>query len=460
MSEFKYLDQLKQQTNTLPATPSGQGNYAFSKTSPMPNDSVEISTKDDKCGTSCMLNVAGMLAVAAAAVGGITHGGIKIYENYFQKLASGIKKGEINDALFSFIKRVDPKGKIFSNRQDILVINENLTDENFLILKRLSKMKEARSYWFIGSESRLKNRFTAQEMTKLLKSTNEHNIGYLTQLAEIKTVEYGLEKFLDTGQIIKVLEKINVENEEVASQLIRKTEAKTVTELANCLAGINKDNLDIYKLVLSTRINAGVTELSYSEISSMAKLIEDTKKPRIVEFLLNQKHKDGTGTYRHEVEDLSRYVRDLKEEDIEVYKKVYNIKALDGISDDNMLLILKNANDENYTIIESLMQKEYGDEGSKSMLFKDYKSIGNILSLTNKENIPIVSRMIELCNSRYIFPHDYSGCYNADEYFVSALQKLNSNPQKLANIKGMLAMETAEGGKPLKFDDLIKAIEK
>ena len=462
MSEIKYLDQLKHTPNTAPVRPSGQNSQVPYKTAPIPNDSVEISSKTNKCDTSCLLRVAGMLALTAAAVGGITHGGIKLYENNFKKLASGVKKGEINDALFNFIHRIDPKGKIFRNKQDIIKINENLTDENFLILKRLSKMKNPRMRMYTRDGVEYMNRFSAEEMTQLLKSTNEHNIKYLTELAEINVDKYGNSNrnFLGTKEIVKVLEKINGENEEIASQLIRKANTDSIPELVKCLEGVNKDNLDIYKLVMSTRMNAGTTELSYEEISSLAKTIQERKNPKIMEFFLNQKHKDGTGTYRHKIEDLPEYVTDLKDENIEIYKKLYEMKVLEKTSDKNMQYILKNTNSENIDIIESLLTKEHSIGTSNYTVFSSYEAIGNILALTNKKNKPIVSKMIELCDSSLMMSYtNYSDERKVEEFIVLALKELNSNPKKMAELKEMVAKGVTKDGKPLQFKDMVKVVD-
>ena len=57
------------------------------KTAPTPNDSVELSTKKEK-NPQGFAKVAMFLAAAAAIVGGGTYGGVKIYDKYFQKLAS------------------------------------------------------------------------------------------------------------------------------------------------------------------------------------------------------------------------------------------------------------------------------------------------------------------------------------------------------------------------------------
>lgn len=69
------------------------------KTAPMANDTVEISSKkqDKKTGFG---KVAAMLAALTVVIAGGTFGGVKLYDKYFQKLASGIRKGEIDEALF------------------------------------------------------------------------------------------------------------------------------------------------------------------------------------------------------------------------------------------------------------------------------------------------------------------------------------------------------------------------
>ena len=53
---------------------------------------------------------------AGAATGGII-GGKVVYKKYFDKLACGVKRGEINEALYNFIKNNDPKGSLFNNKK-------------------------------------------------------------------------------------------------------------------------------------------------------------------------------------------------------------------------------------------------------------------------------------------------------------------------------------------------------
>uniref|UniRef100_UPI004029A38D hypothetical protein n=1 Tax=Candidatus Scatousia sp. TaxID=3085663 RepID=UPI004029A38D len=149
------------------------------KTAPLPNDSVELSSKKEK-SSSDFGKIAAMLGMISLAVAGATFGGIKVFDNYFQKLHCGIKKGEINDALFNFIRKNDISGRRFNDKEKILKINENLTDENFLILKQLTKMQDENSKrWGLAEK-----RFSLDEITELLTGTNEFNIKYLEQLAK------------------------------------------------------------------------------------------------------------------------------------------------------------------------------------------------------------------------------------------------------------------------------------
>lgn len=145
---------------------------------------MELSTKkEDKNGLSAFAKVAAMLGVISVAVAGGTYGGVKVYDKFFQRLSCGIKKGEINDALFNFIKKIDPKGNVFNNKAEIVKINENLTDENFVILKQLSKMKNERVI-YLGPDDYFCPRFELSDITELLTNTNEYNIKYLEQLAK------------------------------------------------------------------------------------------------------------------------------------------------------------------------------------------------------------------------------------------------------------------------------------
>ncbi|MCM1073898.1 MAG: hypothetical protein NC334_08840, partial [Bacteroides sp.] len=77
-------------------------------------DKIEISNKKQEEPKS-FLSVLGALALTAGIATGGIYGGKEIYKKYFQKLACGIKKGEINDALYNFIKNNDRKGTLFNN---------------------------------------------------------------------------------------------------------------------------------------------------------------------------------------------------------------------------------------------------------------------------------------------------------------------------------------------------------
>ena len=115
MEGFTDVAKIQIKQTALPKQ-DGLKNSAPVKTEPVPNDSVELSTKkEDKNGLSAFAKVAAMLGVISVAVAGGTYGGVKVYDKFFQRLSCGIKKGEINDALFNFIKKIDPKGNVFNN---------------------------------------------------------------------------------------------------------------------------------------------------------------------------------------------------------------------------------------------------------------------------------------------------------------------------------------------------------
>ncbi len=400
------------------------------KTAPTPNDSVELSTKKEK-NPQGFAKVAMFLAAAAAIVGGGTYGGVKIYDKYFQKLASGIKKGEINDALFNFIKKLDPKGKLFNNKEKIIKINEKLTDENFLILKQLSKMKDD-TYFRAGIN---KGRFTLEEIAELLSSTNEMNIKYLDKLAKIsdKTM-FGNAKGLSADEILKIIKEIKPQNEKIAGQLIEKAGADDANSLLKCIQGVTKENSDLYSLVLTTRKKGGSTELTFEEISKIVKTLEETNNPKCAELFLNLQKKDGTGLYRYNTDAVCNYLKTAKEENLEAYKQLHNLKSAESIEDIKPLL--ESVNNENISVLEPLLTKDYQCLNEKYVIFDDWDCIKDILKETNEKNKDIVQRIIDICDDNYVW--NAAKMKKTQNLAVDLIREINESPAKLEKVTEIL----------------------
>lgn len=401
------------------------------KTAPMPNDSVELSTKG-KSAEKNFLNVAAFLAAAAAVVGGGTYGGVKIYNKYFQKLASGIKRGEINDALFDFIKRVDPKGKLFNNKKEIVDINNKFTDDNFLILKKLSKMKSDNPYLII-SKHRTNNRFNLTEISELLQNTTEQNIKFLQQLAEKSSDLYGQKRFMKSDEIIKVLKEINTENTNIADKLINRSNLREIGKndietLINVLKSINKKNNDYYSLLLSTRQKGGMTELNLNEIQNLAQKLTETKNPKVAEVLLNGAKK-GTGTYRFSTESIVQNLGEFKEENSELYKKLMDLDI--NPNEEDLLQLCKHATQDNVELIEPMLNKTYmptwDSEHKSHLLFDNYDEILAVLNNTNATNKDITRKLVDICDNSWVH---YASKYESDTKILpNFINQLNTETQ-------------------------------
>lgn len=360
------------------------------KTAPIPNDTVEISAKKQDSQSS-FGKVAAMLGILAVVAGGGTLGGVKIFDRYFNKLASGIKKGEIHDALFQFIKNNDPKGWMFNDREKILQINEKLTDENLLILKRLTKMQDENSKrWGWMSE-----RFTLDDMTELMTGANEFNIKYLEQLAKKSETKYDYTRTYKTNDILDILKNITPDNDKVAAQLIDIADITNPKELVTCLSKIKKENVDIYQLLLSTRKKGSNTELSIEDVQKVADVLKDTKNPKCAEFFLNQEKNDGSGLFRYNMEDIEKLLKAANEEKVETYKKLFDLNCTKDV-ESGMVNLIKSVSDDNIDLVEPFITKRGTGYMSKYVIFDDWNGIEKILQAVNKDNKDFSARIIDI----------------------------------------------------------------
>lgn len=423
-----------QNDNKLSVQENGKPLSVPVKTEPMPYDSVELSTKN-KGESKGFGSVVALLAGLSVLIGAGTFGGVKLYDKYFQKLSCGIKKGEINDALYNFIKKNDPKGKLFSNKSEIMTINEKLTDENFLILKQLTKMKDE-SPWLIFDD---KSRFSLDEITDLLTSTNEFNLKYLEQLAKKSEKIYGTVETVRTNDMLNVLKQINPDNEKVAGQLIDIAKVNNMQVLVDSLTRVNKDNVDIYQMLLSTRKKGGKTELSISDIDLVAKKLKKTKNPNCAELFLNAEKNDGTGMFRYSMADIGKLLDIAKEEKYETYKKLYDLKCTAGV-ESGMVSLVKSVSDDNIDLIEPLLTKKgKGAFDSKYVIFDNWSRIENILDSVDDKNKDIAKRILDTVDEqRFRTDSDSWERTNVDLYLPRLFKELSDNPKNLKHAEDIL----------------------
>ncbi len=414
-----------------------------------PADSVEISTNNKKPKKKCWLNVAGMLSAAAAVVGGATFGGVKIYEKYFQKLASGVKRGEIRDELFNFIKRTDPNGELFNDRNGIITINNELSDENFVILKQLSKMKNVHHRIFYpNGDIDYAKRFSLKDMTELLKTATKDNIEYLAQLAQkSEKSKFGsYERTWNAGEIIPVLRSINADNKVLAEQLIQKAEIDNNGKLIRCLEKINKDNVEYYKLVMSTRQNSGLTELEFNDMNMLVEKIKEFKNPESAKLFLDVKKADGTGEYLYAPSDITSLLSQIKDTDLSLYKKLHGLDSVKKAKGKEIIKhIIPNVTEENLPIVDKILSAQYEDgffKGTK-MLFGNWDKMGKVLKNTNSKNIEFIDKLIDCAAKKdsniVCYMKDgklYSG--NFDDAIIGMLKEFKIHPEKFEKAQEIL----------------------
>ena len=419
------------------------------KTNPIPYDSVDLSTKKNEKSTG-FVNVVALLAGLSLVVAGGTFGGVKLYDKYFHKLACGIKKGEIDDALYNFIKKNDPKGKLFSNKNEIRTINEKLTDDNFLILKQLTKMKNE-DPWSINRNN---HRFNLSEITDLLTSTNEFNLKYLEQLAKKSEKKYGVIETVPTSDMLKILKTINPDNDKVVAQLIDIAKIDGTSDLVNCLKHINKDNADIYQMLLSTRVKNGKTELGINDIKLIEAQLEKTKNPNCAELFLNMEKADGTGQFRYNMEDIVSFLNSAKEENLETYKKLFALKSTKDI-ESNMLSLIKSVNNDNIDLVDTLLTKKYksclGSEVSNYVVFDDWKEIENILNSVNSKNKDVAKRILDIVDQKYFCETNTFIITDIDTYLSGFFKDLADNPENLKHVEEVLNKGIVDGKQTLNF---------
>ncbi len=456
MEGISDVTQLK--NNNFSIQGNGKSSSIPAKTVPMPSDSVELSNKKIEKSTG-FGNVVALLAGLSLVVAGGTFGGVKLYDKYFHKLACGIKKGEIDDALYNFIKKNDPKGKLFSNKNEIHTINEKLTDDNFLILKQLVKMKDE-SPWSINSNN---HRFDLSAITDLLTSTNKFNLKYLEQLAKKSEKKYGIVETVSTSDMLQILQTINPDNDKVAAQLIDIAKIHGASELVDCLKHVNKDNVDIYQMLLSTRVKNGKTELGINDIKLIEAQLEKTKNPNCAELFLNMEKSDGTGQFRYKTDDIVSFLNSAKEDNYQTYKKLFDLKSTKDI-DENMLLLIKSTNNDNIDLVDTLLTKKCKSYSSLKIsnyvVFDDWKEIENILNSVNSKNKDVAKRILDIVDDHYFIEKDKYSCNKIDKYLPELLKDLADNPENLKRVEEILDKGVVGGKQTLNFQKFYDAYSK
>lgn len=422
-------------------------------------DSIEISYSKD-INKEGYIKTAGILALTTAIFTTGIWGGKKVYNKYYPKLPCGIKKGEIDEAFYNFIKNNDPKCKIFNNKNVIIELNNKLSDEKLLILKQLAKMQSN-----ITRGNNVNNRFSLVDIKNLLEETNQQNIKYIKLLAQKnKSNKEGSTDWFTTDEIVQVLKNINKENYKIADKLIEITEVskEDLDKLIKSLKKINKNNHDIWQILLTTRKTGNKTELNIGQLQTLVQKIEETQNPKCAKVLLNAKKNNGTGNYIHEIDDIILYLEMLNENNADTYQKLYKIKSISEINPNKLKYILPNVNENNIDLVDLILSKKENNV-NENVIFNNWERIELTLKSINKENKDISTKLLEIITNRDAFWIKNSTKENdllvddtlkwTDEVFLMLLKDFNNNPQNIEHANKILK-ET--NPKNLNFNNFIK----
>jgi len=414
----------KQYQNTIsPQFKEGKiSDMQSTKTKEFPNDTFEIQSNTKKESKKDVFSIAaGLTTLAILGV----FGAKKIHTHYKNNLPCGIKRGEIREEFFNFIKKNDPECSYFKNKKDLLQLEKDMDEEKFLILKKLYRMTDEEPFKFYRKRNGLK-RFTFKELSEFLKITDSENIQFLEQLTlKQHKDEYGNITKLSPEEIKRVLLEINNENKCVAKEVIDKYEISSsptkLDELLLCFKNINNDNAQIYKLLFACRKNGKNTNLTYKEMKNLSKIVKENNNPKTAELLLNTQKETGTGQFAYNIDEIETVLKVAKDENIDLYNKLFNDSGIKEIEDD-LSIIVKGTNSEN---IDNVLRFANLKTKNSEFVFYNPSEIIEIANITSKFNTEQHSVLNDVLNGYEIDSH----CRPAIKYIIETISDKTMLPK-------------------------------
>lgn len=262
-----------------------------------------------------------VFCAALVAAGGIALASKAIGKSGNKISSLDIKKGEISDELFYFLKRFK-KGDAFTQnlqKEEVLKLNGLLNETNFSQFKKLAKQSN----------------LDPSEITQIVENLNEHNTPLLDKIIlKLENEQASLKP--EKGEIAAIIKNINEKNKEFAPQLIdsakttynMQTNAKTrgAQSLIDILDFVDDKNKDAFRSALSFRKEGTVSKFSFNEIKELTELIQKHNCPLSSELFANLKSANGVD-YRLNFENLKETIKKADDEYIDLYHKFFNEKS-------------------------------------------------------------------------------------------------------------------------------------
>ncbi len=287
-------------------------NVQFKGEEKKPNQNPPPKEADDK--TKLIKMGAVVFCAALAASGGFALVN-KIIGGKSNEISSlKIKKGEISDELFYFLKRFKKNDNFINNlqREDVIALNNSLNETNFSQFKKLAK----------------KTKLPPGEITEIVKNLNENNLPFLDSVvAKLQEEDFDPEKM----EVANVIKAINEKNKEFASRLIEmaeptyteKTETTCSQELINILNFVDEKNRDALRMALSVRKQSdSKSKLKLQEIKELTNFLQHHKKPLTTEFFGNLQARNGA-QYRLDLEELKAIIEKCSDDYIDLYQRAF-----------------------------------------------------------------------------------------------------------------------------------------
>lgn len=277
-----------------------------------------IATSQDKAKEIAKLTAA-VFAVTLVAVGGVKLAD-KIITKKINTLPFNIKKGEISDELFNFLKRLDKKNTFTQslNREKALELNGLLNKDNTSVFKKIAKS----------------NQIDTDEAIKVIKCLNKDNIGFVDEILAKYNKKWYSQAPAENNILSNLLGKINENNKKYASSLISMSEdsikipqnsnkpEKWYEKLQDILDFITEENEESFGIVFNSRKNGIESKFNFDELKQFTNLIQENKNPKAFEFFAGLKAENGVD-YTLESEKLEKLIKSLNDELIDSYYRLF-----------------------------------------------------------------------------------------------------------------------------------------
>lgn len=330
-------------------------------------------------------------------------------------LGSKIKKDEISQELFAFLKRFSKENKYYFSKEQVLKLNENLTEENIPIFKALLKTDIASPY-----------RVDKDEIVSITQAMNEQNSKYIIDIAKQYDDIYDYQD----GDIAKILKSITKDNGEFVNMILSKAkktryeepDIKMADKIVAHLSKITKDNVETYRTIEGLRKDGKYSSFKLDEIDSLVEVFKKGQNEEMLKYLSSLKATNGVD-YRFSGQDLKEMLQGGQDEFMDLYKTCVKKYG------DNAKHIISKMTRDNKKTCEILINTQNKDFISKCSGDKISEIIEQSAS---GKNIKTLKFLINLSDGeKFVFEHPnerlVQALSNADDKYLDVYQSLKSS---------------------------------